>query len=93
MKEEEENKKGEKMNETKLSKIGKDWKVKGHHRIYFDAKKFAEIEVNCYNANFYNNKNFAVWYDCNTEKFDFRADGVEKDALKAIENIKNAAKK
>ncbi|MBT3807642.1 MAG: hypothetical protein HOG03_24095 [Desulfobacula sp.] len=76
--------------EKALKRIGKEWEANGHHRIYFNAVKFAGVEINRYNANYYNNKNFAVWYDCNSERFEFRADGVEDDALRAIENIKTA---
>jgi len=76
--------------EKALLKIGTEWERNGYHRIYFDAKKFAEVEVNRYNVNFYSNKNFAVWYNFNTESFEYRADGVEDDAKKAIENIKAA---
>ena len=68
--------------EDALKKIGKEWKRNGHHRIYFNAVKFAELTITRYNTNYYSNKNFAVWYNCNTEKFEYRADGVEDDAIK-----------
>ncbi len=76
--------------QEKLTKIGTEWNKNGQHRIYFDAKKFSEVEINRYNANFYSNKNFAIWYDYNTQEFGYRADGVKDDAKKAIENIKSA---